>query len=96
MITAHCDKCEKAETIRTGFIIPKGWADITVTGQIPTKERGLSRQSFKQLLCDTCVKAIFDTEASSNKTVEQTFREVAGEYLNDLAIDAFEQAAENM
>jgi len=95
MLIAHCDKCENVETIRTGFVNPKDWGDITVSGNIPTKERGISRQLFKMLLCGTCIATIFNVEAEPKQTVEQMFKDAAADYLSELAYEALDDAAEN-
>lgn len=96
MLIAKCDHCKKTtESISSNYTIPKDWADIVISGQIRVKGY-VNRQSIRKLLCPNCISSIFDLTETGilNKSVAKQFEEAAVDFMNELAVEAVEEAME--
>ena len=100
MRTLTCDmkNCENIETISGPNIVPDGWSQITINGYMKdpnTKYGGNKAATMRKDICTECTPKVFDFSEEPEMTLEEQFRQVATDYMEDLAINAIEQAQDN-
>ena len=92
-----CDECKNEEKVNYAGSNPPGWCDIRMTGNVTQKGKTfLQRVNFEVMLCDVCVSRKFNFEEAKPKTIQEQFEEIASQYLQDLCIEAAQEAVENV
>jgi len=101
MRSVTCDGCKKVETVSSGMANGKNWSRITVNAVlIEVNEKsnmaGLKRLALQKDFCVDCTKKTFDFSFEPKKTLQEQFTDAADDWLRDLAIDAIQDAQDNM
>ena len=98
MRTLTCDmpNCSNTIDVANNYSTPKGWTHITITGAVGKIGSAYPQnQSIRKDICDECTLKVFDFSEDPPKSLQDQFHDAAMDYLDGLAIDAIEAAAEN-